>query len=910
MAVSTLGCRPAIPDEPSVVAEPRAPKRARVTVPPDSRVPQMGQWGAMSKIAFSPDGARAIQFDDREALLWDVERLRILMRLETGRGAQATFVEDDGQFAIAGSRVPGGAAVFDGDTGEILRRFGTEAATPEKPSTTVFGPPDSGRAIVGGPALATLWDLGNNGRASLATRLLRGARVDFVRRNTRAVIWRRRPATGPTKAQLVDLARGTVLAELTAPMVSRHMDAEFVAESNRTKTGFVLRSMDTGEVGPTLDAGGTTRRAFFRGIGNNFAAQLTTGEVRVWSLGLADLLGSVKPNGEIDQVWLSEDGKRLATLGETNELWDLEKETRLATLGQSRALSNRPWVDLARLVHVPQRNEIWFGDREGFVSAWDLLSGQQVWRKRAHEDLIYGLASSADDSRAVVASLDGHVSFWDVGKSSLAATAKTNGGVVRRATFFNDRHQVAFEETGFVERTGERRRGWRSFGPPTTLWHTRDGEKLGELAGSRRLTNLHELPPRRGRYAIVWLQENVALWDLHRAEILATLVTPSGSSPPSLGTNADATRLAISRGRSLTLFEREGSTAIAKFEHPLRAGEINGSPAVLPGSTSVAVVRPGELSLLGADGSPYSLRLDETTTDLQGSGAPGPVVASPNGRWLTTIAEDAVLAFDLEDEARAHELRTPLGRPGKLDQAPKGSRVVGVRREQNEYEGNEGPAVAYLWDPATSDPIATYEAPPHPVDAAFSGDGSRFVLVADRFAVFEATSGKELAVFDRVAKPSIFDRVAVSPDGQRIIATLPNRAENRTLFELYDVETGKVSTDIAVPSGTGYLRFVAPPDGTPGEFSFLVAEGESLTLLRLDDAGEIDGTLELEAFASNDGPQWFISDDKGGLAGSAEALQRVMYKTGPKLGDLTAAADLGASADRTELVRDFWHPPS
>lgn len=103
-----------------------------------------------------------------------------------------------------------------------------------------------------------------------------------------------------------------------------------------------------------------------------------------------------------------------------------------------------------------------------------------------------------------------------------------------------------------------------------------------------------------------------------------------------------------------------------------------------------------------------------------------------------------------------------------------------------------------IWDCLSGKEISSFGAEKFETVAMFwSGDGKLLYAITKRgdLKAFEAATGKEFLAFDKSAT----DGAIVSPDKKRVI-TIP-RKDKTILFQIWDVETGKLINTVPVEKG-------------------------------------------------------------------------------------------------------------
>lgn len=211
-----------------------------------------------------------------------------------------------------------------------------------------------------------------------------------------------------------DLESGSILYQFNEHKASVHSVAMSPRENKLASGGddnlVVLRDLDTGEV--KILEGHTFRvpSVVFSPDGRLLASCSMSGSVCLWDVNTGELLDVYQFKDRFHAIGFSPDGYTLAVGGENKHVILINTKT-----GQRSELQSESGAIFA-LAFGPDGRVLVSGDRLGNLSLWDIERKTRLTRFPKHQDMIMGIAISADgQSMATCSSArNPEIRYWDL----------------------------------------------------------------------------------------------------------------------------------------------------------------------------------------------------------------------------------------------------------------------------------------------------------------------------------------------------------------------------------------------------------------------------------------------------------------------------------------------------------------
>jgi WD40 repeat protein len=395
----------------------------------------LGHTGAVSSVAFSPDGKRVVTGSfDHTARVWDLSGATPTAKLLEGDGGRVWSVAfgPDGKRVVTGSD-DGMARVWDlsGPTSAATLLKGHGGIV----NSVAFSPDGKWVAIGSGDPTALVWDLSLSPPAALS--LSPPAAIEPAGRNRG--VWSvafspdgKRVVTGSADgtARVWELSGATfaAVAVLEGDKLAIRSVA-FSPDGRRVVTGSydnTARLWDWSGPTPatTLLQGhrGPVASAAFSPDGKRVVTGSADHTARVWDLSGPTPTATVLEGhrGWVTSVAFSPDAKRVVTgsSDSTARLWDLSGPIPAATVLEGAV------DEFASVAFSPDGNRVETGSDDGTARVWDLsrpIPAATV-PLEGHGGGIWKVAFSLDGKRVVTGSDDGKAQLWDLSGATRAPT--------------------------------------------------------------------------------------------------------------------------------------------------------------------------------------------------------------------------------------------------------------------------------------------------------------------------------------------------------------------------------------------------------------------------------------------------------------------------------------------------------
>ncbi|MGC4090650.1 MAG: protein kinase [Polyangiaceae bacterium] len=312
-----------------------------------------------------------------------------------------------------------------------------------------------------------------------------------------------------------------------------HDGAELASLSR--DVGLALWSLAGAKQGSSLlERGNVLALSFVPDKNELVSAGLGAGGVGIWDLGSRECQTRL-PAGidRIRALSASPDGKQLAFAGSSNRvfLWDLPSRIPLRVFesgrDEVRALSfskDARWLAYGgldrtlRVVDARRFDEVWsqpqasplqalsfvgkaqlvLGDRDGSLASFDVEGKRQLYRTKAHDEWVLGLAAFPDGTRIVTGGGDRHVKVWDAGSGRALSDLLGHEGKVLTVAVSPDNSLVA---SGSEDKS-------------VRIWHVPSGREVALLNGHAGAVRSVQFAPGGDVLASASDDGSIRLWRL------------------------------------------------------------------------------------------------------------------------------------------------------------------------------------------------------------------------------------------------------------------------------------------------------------------------------------------------------------------------------------------------------------
>lgn len=352
--------------------DPATGAEIRALETPDPGTYDNGKIGAVTSLAFSPDGklVAAGGMDDL-VRVWDAATGQIKHQLRRHKGEVTSVAFSPDSSRLASSAMDGTAALWDMVSGALVEHLrGHEAEI----YRIVFVTPDR-VATVSYDRTARLWDISDGPYVRTLSMVSRGLdRTAISLDSGRLAVARERTAS------VFDIKTGATIADLSA---------------HDQQVSCVAISPDGARVGT-----GTAE-----------------GAARIWDLGSAQVKVTLEGHGKgVSAIQFSRNGKRIATGASEGgvRLWDAASGARLAELLEHTShVSSLAFSNDDRLLAS--------GSWDGTLTIWDVAGATKVHGLRGGQGRVTNVVFSPD-GETLAAAIDAEVKLWDTATGQPGAT--------------------------------------------------------------------------------------------------------------------------------------------------------------------------------------------------------------------------------------------------------------------------------------------------------------------------------------------------------------------------------------------------------------------------------------------------------------------------------------------------------
>jgi WD40 repeat protein len=511
-----------------------------------------GHNAAVYSAAFSPDGAQVVSASgDKTAKVWVAATGQLLRTLEGHTGFVSSAVySPDGQRMVSAS-ADKTLRLWDAGTGQLLRTFQGHAG----PIYSVAYSPDGTRILSGSEdKTLKLWDVASG--QALRTLEGHGAAVyavAFAPDGTRVV-----SGSKDKTVKLWNAGTGEVLRNIEAH-AGAVMSVAFSADGARLLSGSLdkllkLWDLATGDLLRTFEGHTRGVRSAVFSPDNTRVLSGTEGTaIRLWAENGQTIRLFERRSAPVLSVAFSPDQKRLvaAGTGGTLDVWNATTGVRLSTLrGHTGSVHSVAFSsDGTRLLS---------GGNDNTLKLWDAATGKALLTLTGHSNDVLCVAFSPDGTRLVSGSIDKTVRLWDAATGQLVRTMEGSAGAVTAVAFAPDGARVA-----------------SSSGKNISLWDAATGQLVRTFEGHTGVVSSVAFSSDGARLLSGSWDQTLKLWNPATGEVLHTLTGHTGAVA-SVAFSRDGARL-LSGGLDTTLRLWDAGTGqhLRTFdEHSLRVSSV------------------------------------------------------------------------------------------------------------------------------------------------------------------------------------------------------------------------------------------------------------------------------------------------------------------------------------------------
>ncbi len=617
----------------AVTAQTVASAEAALSTPMHVARPLVGHSGAVTAVAFSPNGHHAATGGgDGTVRLWNTASTEPLTAFANGGGVNAVAFNADGSILATGG-ADGVVRLWDTNTSRLMGTLIGHAAV----DSMAFN--QDGKIIASGNADGTtsIWDTGT--RRLLTTlaghkghvhsvafsptgRTLATAGQDYTVR-----LWD--PITYQTKA-ILHGHTGEVYTTAFSP------DGKTLATGSADGKVY-LRDTDTSQIIATLAGHTRTVQAVaFAADGRTIVTASWDGTARIWNTATQQILATL--TGHTDQVFavaVNPDNASILTGSKdgTARLWDSNASQTIATLK-----AHTDYIDA--IAFSPHGRTVATGSRDGTARLWDTANGTPVAVLDADAGFVLTVAFSPDGNMLATGHADGTIRLWNNDTHQQIASLPGHLDGVASVTFSADGRLMASASKDSTARL------WNlTTLQPVTVLHGHQ-EKQWVIAAA--------FSPDGSTIATASTDGTARLWDTHTGETIRVL-NPNAGFMTALAFGPDGKILATATGDGTALLWDLASSQVTAT----LSGHTNvvTSIAFNPDGRSIATSSRDDTTRL------WDLRSHQTIVELTQHIAWVTAVAfSPHGKTLATTSWDKTVRLTPALSAWPSELCRRAGR--------------------------------------------------------------------------------------------------------------------------------------------------------------------------------------------------------------------------------------------------------
>jgi WD40 repeat protein len=593
----------------SVTAQTVASAQAALSIQMHVARPLFGHSGAVTAVAFSPNGDRvATGGDDGTARLWNATTGAAHATLTHGGGVNAVAFNGDGRIVATGG-VDGTVRLWDTGTNRLLAKLTGHASV----NAVAFSHDDTNIATGHSDGTARIWDAST--RHSRATLTGHKGPVYAV-------------AFGPTGRTLATGGDDNTtrlwdsVTHQTTAIVAGHTgevfavafspDGSTLATGSADGTSRIWNTNTTETVAILTGHTRVVRAVAFATDGRTIVTASWDGTVRLWSTATHEPVATL--TGHTDQVLaaaMSPDGRSLVTGSKDGaaRLWDTNTSQSIATLE-----GHTGYVDA--VAFSPDRTTVATGSRDGTARLWDITNRTVTAVLDASAGFVFTVAFSPDGNVLVTGHKDGTIRLWDTRSHHQTANLAGHTGGVASVAFSPDGHILASASTDGTAR----------------LWSMATRSTVAVLKGHTEWVDAVAFSPDGSTVATASTDGTARLWDVRTRQPVTTL-SPNAGHLTALAFSPD--------GKVLAVAPADGTTRLWDLVANRMAATLSGHTAEV---TSISFSPAGRSVATGSrDGTTRLWELNSRQAVLHLNDHIGWVTAvafSPDGETLATASWD------------------------------------------------------------------------------------------------------------------------------------------------------------------------------------------------------------------------------------------------------------------------------
>jgi WD40 repeat protein len=488
-------------------------------------------------------------------------------------------------------------------------------------------------------------------------------------------------------------------------------------------------------------------RLVFSTDGGLLAAVDGTGHIRLWDLGSGQDTWPGQEKAQFQDIALSRDGMRVATLNKNRvQIWDAKTGKVLQTL--VRQGSGLLAAALSR-----HGNHLATASWDGTGVIWDVTTKQPLFTLSGHAGAVWDVAFNHDGTRLATAGQDAATKVWDVATGKALFTLVGHTKDVRRVVFDASGERIATA----------------SWDMTAAVWDANSGKQLSSLTGHTRPVNSVAFNHDGSRLVTAASDGTVKVWDVmndkelltyrnHRRSVRDAVFSPSGERIASASTDKAIRIWDTETGKDLTVLSGHEGTV-----------------------WSVAFSPDGSRVASASEDNTVKLWDVSSTTELRtfsGHDAQvNQVLFAPTG--LISVGDDRVLRW--WDVVSGKEVAKLAVHPiQSISMHPDGTQVAIATTEK-----------VIIWETKEQRERTLDSTIKGVIKVAYSPDGERLVATSEDglITVWDAKTGTTLFAFSHPGQA--FHALSFSLDGSRLVA-----AGKHGPLTVFDVAAGKAGTTL------------------------------------------------------------------------------------------------------------------